>query len=158
MTSQISVATKTAQVAWIEKVQERLRATTSLLGDIKAIKMLALPQVASSLLTNLRTSEIKTSKTFRELLVATLILCMPFKFLLIYLQVQFLTTISSPHALKSRSFCDVCCLRDHIRLLDTWILFDNPSIYLPCSDRIIDGPRHNVHPVLTPGSAMRGQF
>ncbi|KAJ4858374.1 ABC transporter domain-containing protein [Trichoderma breve] len=74
ITSRISVATQNAQVAWIEKVQERLRATTSLLGDIKAIKMLALPQVVSRLLTNLRTNEIKTSKTFRELLVATLML------------------------------------------------------------------------------------
>ncbi|PNP47179.1 hypothetical protein THARTR1_10684 [Trichoderma harzianum] len=74
ITSQISVATQNAQVAWIEKVQERLRATTTLLGDIKAIKMLALPQVVSTLLTNLRTNEIKTSKTFRKLLVATLML------------------------------------------------------------------------------------
>ncbi|KAK4074366.1 hypothetical protein Trihar35433_3840 [Trichoderma harzianum] len=74
ITSQISVATQNAQVTWIEKVQERLRATTSLLGDIKAIKMLALPQVVSRLLTNLRTNEIKTSKTFRKLLVATLML------------------------------------------------------------------------------------
>ncbi|KAL7934474.1 P-loop containing nucleoside triphosphate hydrolase protein [Trichoderma chlorosporum] len=72
--SQISVATKNAQVAWVEKVQERLRATTSLLGDIKAIKMLALPQALSGLLTNLRTKEIKTSKMFRELLVVTLVL------------------------------------------------------------------------------------
>ncbi|KAK4073442.1 uncharacterized protein Triagg1_5268 [Trichoderma aggressivum f. europaeum] len=74
ITSQISVATQNAQVAWIEKVQERLRATTSLLGDIKAIKMLSLPQVVSRLLTNLRTNEIKTSKSFRKLLVATLML------------------------------------------------------------------------------------
>ncbi|KAL7947355.1 P-loop containing nucleoside triphosphate hydrolase protein [Trichoderma barbatum] len=74
MASQISVATQSAQVLWIEKVQERLGATTSLLGDIKAIKMLAFPQVVSKLLTNLRTNEIKTSKTFRELLVATLML------------------------------------------------------------------------------------
>ncbi|KAL6871928.1 P-loop containing nucleoside triphosphate hydrolase protein [Trichoderma novae-zelandiae] len=74
ITSQVSVATQRAQVAWIEKVQERLRATASLLGDIKAIKMLALPQVVSQLLTNLRRNEIKTSKKFRELLVATLML------------------------------------------------------------------------------------
>ncbi|KAM0472660.1 hypothetical protein ACHAPX_008621 [Trichoderma viride] len=72
--SQISVATQRAQVAWIEKVQDRLRATTALLGDIKAIKMLALPQVVSTLLTSFRTREIKTSKTFRELLIATLML------------------------------------------------------------------------------------
>ncbi|EHK47560.1 multidrug resistance-associated protein [Trichoderma atroviride IMI 206040] len=72
--SQISVATQRAQVAWIEKVQDRLRATTALLGDIKAIKMLALPQVVSTLLTSFRTREIKTSKTFRELLIATLLL------------------------------------------------------------------------------------
>lgn len=76
ITSQISVAAQKAQVAWIEKVQDRLRATTALLGDIKAIKMLALPQVVSTLLTNFRTREIKTSKTFRELLIANIILCM----------------------------------------------------------------------------------
>ncbi|KAL7923567.1 multidrug resistance-associated protein [Trichoderma austrokoningii] len=74
ITSQISVAAQRAQVAWIEKVQDRLRATTALLGDVKAIKMLALPSVVSTLLTNFRTREIKTSKTFRELLIATLIL------------------------------------------------------------------------------------
>lgn len=79
ITSQISVATQRAQVAWIEKVQDRLRATTALLGDIKAIKMLALPQVVSTLLTSFRTREIKTSKTFRELLIATLMLCMHLK-------------------------------------------------------------------------------
>lgn len=77
--SQISVATQRAQVAWIEKVQDRLRATTTLLGDIKAIKMLALPQVVSTLLTSFRTREIKTSKTYRELLVAVLMLCMHLK-------------------------------------------------------------------------------
>ncbi|GKT41790.1 ABC transporter atnG [Colletotrichum spaethianum] len=74
-TSKISVATKTAQTRWIEKIQERLRATTSMLGEIKAVKMLGLTEVMSNKIQSLREEEINTSKSFRKLLVATLLLC-----------------------------------------------------------------------------------
>ncbi|KAF9878698.1 ABC multidrug transporter [Colletotrichum karsti] len=71
--SRISVATKTAQVQWIEKIQKRLQATTTMLGEMKAVKMLGLSQVMSNNIQNLRGDEIETSKTFRKLLVATLL-------------------------------------------------------------------------------------
>ena len=74
-TSKVSLLSKTAQMRWIERVQERLRVTTVLLGDMKAVKMLALTQVMSTILQRLRVKEIDTSKAFRKLLVVTLLLC-----------------------------------------------------------------------------------
>lgn len=60
---------------WIEKIQERLRVTTTVLGEMKAVKMLGLTDVMSTMIQRLRTDEINTSKSFRKLLVATLLLC-----------------------------------------------------------------------------------
>ncbi|KAF4885361.1 ABC transporter atnG [Colletotrichum fructicola] len=72
--SKVSVATNTAQKHWIEKIQERLRVTTTMLSEMKAVKMLGLTQVMSNTVQNHRTDEIETSKSFRKLLVATLLL------------------------------------------------------------------------------------
>ncbi|TQN65415.1 ABC transporter atnG [Colletotrichum shisoi] len=72
--SKISVASRTAQMRWIEKIQERLRVTTTVLGEMKAVKMLGLTDVMSTTIQRLRTDEINTSKSFRKLLVATLLL------------------------------------------------------------------------------------
>lgn len=155
ITSQISVAAQRAQVAWIEKVQERLRATTSLLGDIKAIKMLALPHVVSQLLNNLRRHEIKTSKKFRELLVATLMLCMCSKTLI---RRRILTHNSSPHTLEHRSRCDLCSLCCRSRLLDPRVVLHSPSLYLPGIDRPTDRSHDSFHPGPAPGCAMRRQL
>jgi ATP-binding cassette subfamily C (CFTR/MRP) protein 1 len=75
VTSRVSLLRQTAQTRWIEKIQERLQVTSSLLGDIKAVKMLGLTQVMSSLVQKLRVDEINTSKSFRKLLVTTLLFC-----------------------------------------------------------------------------------
>ncbi|KAI8306537.1 ABC transporter atnG [Colletotrichum sp. SAR11_59] len=72
--SKISVASRTAQMRWIEKIQERLRVITIVLGEMKAVKMLGLTDVMSTTIQRLRTNEINTSKSFRKLLVATLLL------------------------------------------------------------------------------------
>ncbi|KAI8290846.1 ABC transporter atnG [Colletotrichum sp. SAR 10_98] len=72
--SKISVASRTAQMRWIEKIQERLRVMTIVLGEMKAVKMLGLTDVMSKTIQRLRTDEINTSKSFRKLLVATLLL------------------------------------------------------------------------------------
>lgn len=132
--------------------------TTTLLGDIKAIKMLALPQVASRLLTNLRANEIKTSKTFRELLVATLMLCMHFN--IRHLSILFLTSIYIYSHLTndSCSSCNIYRLHHHISLLDPWIFTDDPGFYLYCSDRLIDRPCRSVCSGLARTSAVRGLF
>ncbi|WYZ45022.1 hypothetical protein EsH8_VIII_000338 [Colletotrichum jinshuiense] len=72
--SKISLATKTAQMRWIEKIQERLRVTTTMLGEMKAVKMLGLTDVMSETIHRLRKDEIDTSKSFRKLIVATVLL------------------------------------------------------------------------------------
>ena len=76
----ISNSAKKAQVAWIEKVQERLRITSSTLDDMKAVKMLRLSTVMSDMIQKLRQVEIQTSKVYRKLLVWNVLLCkMPFR-------------------------------------------------------------------------------
>ena len=57
-----------AQRVWIEKVQDRLRVTTALLDDIKAVQMQGLSQTMKLLITDLRQQEIKGSEKFRKLL------------------------------------------------------------------------------------------
>jgi hypothetical protein len=71
----ISNSAKKAQVAWIEKVQERLRITSSMLDDMKAVKMLGLSTVISDMVQKLRQVEIQTSKVYRKLLVWNVLLC-----------------------------------------------------------------------------------
>ena len=68
-------AVKQSQVAWIERVQERLRATSSMLGDMKTIKMLGLTPVMSVVIQNLRQTEITFSERYRKLLIVKLLLC-----------------------------------------------------------------------------------
>ncbi|KAM0255269.1 hypothetical protein ACHAQJ_005924 [Trichoderma viride] len=70
----VSNAAKKAQVAWIEKVQERLRITSSMLDDMKGVKMLGLSTLASEIIQKLRQVEIKTSKIYRKLLVWNVLL------------------------------------------------------------------------------------
>jgi hypothetical protein len=65
----------TAQRRWIEKVQERLRVTSAMLGDMKAVKMLGLSPAILPIIQDLRINEINTSRSFRKLLIATLIMC-----------------------------------------------------------------------------------
>ena len=76
----ISNFAKRAQVAWIEKVQERLRITSNMLDDMKAVKILGLSIVMSDIIQRLRQVEIQTSKVYRNLLVWNVLLCMmPFR-------------------------------------------------------------------------------
>ncbi|MCJ1308796.1 hypothetical protein MMC25_002451 [Agyrium rufum] len=70
----ISGAINTAQRKWIERVQERLRVTSIFLGDMKAVQMLGLSRVMSNVVQGLRITEIETSKVYRKLLVAMLLL------------------------------------------------------------------------------------
>lgn len=64
-----------AQRRWIEKIQERLRVTSSTLEDIKSIKILGISHVMSDIIRRLRLDEIRTSRAFRKILVVTLLLC-----------------------------------------------------------------------------------
>lgn len=79
ITSQISGLAKVAQRRWIEKIQERLKATSSMLDNIKAIKMLGLTNVMSSDIQRLRGDEIKASTAYRKVLLSILLLCTPLR-------------------------------------------------------------------------------
>lgn len=62
-------------MVWIEKVQERLRVTSNVLDDMKAVKMLGISTVMSDMIQKLRQVEIQTSKVYRKLLVWNVLLC-----------------------------------------------------------------------------------
>ena len=67
---------------WIEMVQTRLRMTTDVLSNMKAVKMSGLGQVMWNIIQNTRVEEIRVSGAFRRLIVATISLCTadnPFK-------------------------------------------------------------------------------
>ncbi|KAL8870645.1 MAG: hypothetical protein Q9198_007584 [Flavoplaca austrocitrina] len=70
----VSRSAKKAQVAWIERVQARLRITTSVLDNMKGVKMLGLSTIVSNMIRKLREVEIQTSKTYRKLLVWNVLL------------------------------------------------------------------------------------
>ncbi|PWI71738.1 Na/K ATPase alpha 1 subunit [Purpureocillium lilacinum] len=72
-TSRLSVQAKDAQRRWVEKVEKRLQATSAFLGDIKAVKMLNLSDVMHKTIQGLRREEVDTSRSFRKLLVSTLL-------------------------------------------------------------------------------------
>ncbi|KAF4849717.1 ABC transporter atnG [Colletotrichum siamense] len=58
-----------AQTVWIERLQKRVAVTATMLGDMKAIKMLGLPEVLSGVILQLRRVELSGSKKFRKLLL-----------------------------------------------------------------------------------------
>ncbi|MCJ1394407.1 hypothetical protein MMC18_007285 [Xylographa bjoerkii] len=65
----VSTRSGEAQKQWIERVQTRLTITSSMLNDMRAVKMLGLTNVLSAIISNLRKIEISTSVRFRKLLI-----------------------------------------------------------------------------------------
>ncbi|PYH89769.1 putative multidrug resistance-associated protein [Aspergillus ellipticus CBS 707.79] len=63
-----------AQAAWIKQVQKRLAITSTMLKDMKAVKMLGLEPILSEVITTYRKTELQASKRFRKLLVLILLL------------------------------------------------------------------------------------
>lgn len=74
-TSKVAATAGSAQRAWIEKVQQRLRVTASVLENIKCIKMSGISHVMYEAIRRIRSDEIRTSRAFRKILVVTLLLC-----------------------------------------------------------------------------------
>lgn len=73
----VPVSTKSgqAQKQWIERVQERLTVTSSMLGKMKTVQMLGLGDTLYKLISQLREIEIQTSSRFRKLLIWQIVLC-----------------------------------------------------------------------------------
>jgi len=64
-----------AQRSWVERVEKRIAVTASMLGDMKAVKMLALSRVLEPVISRLRVAELKTSEKFRSLLIWQIMVC-----------------------------------------------------------------------------------
>lgn len=73
LTGPLGPMMKTAQLQWIQKVQERLRVTTAMLENMKEVKMLGLSDIISSIIEKARKNEIASSAAFRKILVLQLI-------------------------------------------------------------------------------------
>jgi ATP-binding cassette, subfamily C (CFTR/MRP), member 1 len=70
----VSTRSADAQKAWVERVETRIAITSTMLGDLKAIKMLGLEHVLLSLISGLRQIELNTSARFRRLLFAQVVI------------------------------------------------------------------------------------
>lgn len=64
-----------AQKAWVERIEKRLTVTSTVLGDMKAVKMLGLSDVLFSIISTLRKVELKTSTKFRKLILLQVYIC-----------------------------------------------------------------------------------
>ena len=74
-TTPISSRYGTAQAYWIGQVQKRLAITSTVLKDMKAVKMLGLETILVDVITTYRKTELEASKRFRKLLVGIVMLC-----------------------------------------------------------------------------------
>jgi ATP-binding cassette subfamily C (CFTR/MRP) protein 1 len=57
------------QAMWLEAIERRIAATTSMLSAMKGVKMCGLTEVLSKTILDLRTEELTISKKFRKLLI-----------------------------------------------------------------------------------------
>ncbi|KAL1981835.1 hypothetical protein VTN96DRAFT_2080 [Rasamsonia emersonii] len=65
----VSTRSGEAQKQWNKRVEKRLAVTSSMLGDMKAVKMLGLTDILFTLISKFRKIELKTSERFRKLII-----------------------------------------------------------------------------------------
>ncbi|KAJ5971441.1 ABC transporter integral membrane type 1 [Penicillium vulpinum] len=73
-TTPVSAKCGEAQKKWVGHIQERLAATTAMLGDMKAVKMMGLEVILFNIITRYRKVELSASRRFRKLIVGIVIL------------------------------------------------------------------------------------
>ncbi|PLB45930.1 P-loop containing nucleoside triphosphate hydrolase protein [Aspergillus steynii IBT 23096] len=66
--SRVSVLVGPRQKQWVERIQQRLETTTVILENMKPVKMLGLPQLATGVIHRLRVVELETSRLLRRVL------------------------------------------------------------------------------------------
>lgn len=71
----VSALSAGAQKAWVQQIEKRLAVTSSVLGDMKAVKMLGLTDVLYSIISVLRKVELKTSTKLRKLILLQVAIC-----------------------------------------------------------------------------------
>ncbi|KAF2670115.1 multidrug resistance-associated protein [Microthyrium microscopicum] len=65
----VSTKSRSAQTQWMQRVEKRLAITSSALKDMKAVQMLGLTDILSTVISNLRSLEVKTSLRTRKLII-----------------------------------------------------------------------------------------
>ncbi|KAI0127728.1 P-loop containing nucleoside triphosphate hydrolase protein [Xylariales sp. AK1849] len=71
--SQIGKRCGPAQRVWIERVEKRVAVTANMLSHMRTVKILGLTNTLGSIISNLRSIELKTSEKFRGLLVGQIL-------------------------------------------------------------------------------------
>lgn len=74
-TFKLSSLGKTSQKRWIERVEKRLSITSSMLCDMKAVKMLGLTDKMFEIVHHLQWMEVETSRQFRKIFIAQVLFC-----------------------------------------------------------------------------------
>lgn len=115
---------KTSQKRWIEKVEKRLSVISSMLGDIKAVKMLGLTDKMFDIIDRLQRIEVETSMRFRKIFIAQVFFCKycsswPRRCPCPRDQIRLLTPYESQRTIRPSAYCHLCPLRR----------------YLPCQER-----------------------
>lgn len=64
-----------SQAAWIQASQDRVTATSKLIGSIKCLKISALSDLAFNIIHNLRVRELKILTRYRYLLGTSMVAC-----------------------------------------------------------------------------------
>jgi hypothetical protein len=82
VTFKIAAWSNKYQKSWIEKVEERLSVTSSIIGDMRAIKMLGLSDKLFNIIDRLRQAEITESVKFRRMLISQIFFCKSLIYLL----------------------------------------------------------------------------
>lgn len=145
-----------AQIRWVEKVQDRLRVTSAMLSDMKAVKMLGLSGVMSEIIQSLRRTEIKTSKAYRKLLIAMLLLCGFFGLLGFTwdLLLKLMLPLSSFDTDQPRTSTYLRHLHYHSHLLEQPVFTSCEGLQFCLSDHPFDNTRHCLYPNPSNGCPM----
>lgn len=65
----VTMLVMSRQAMWLEAIERRISATTSMLSAMKGVKMCGLTEVLSKTVQDLRVEELTISKKFRKLLI-----------------------------------------------------------------------------------------
>ncbi|KGQ06661.1 Metal resistance protein YCF1 [Beauveria bassiana D1-5] len=153
LTFVVASLAKKYQRAWIEKVEERLRLTTNMLANMRAVKMLGLSPRMFSVLYKARDVEIETSTRYRWTLIGQIFFSnAPLMFAPVVTFIVFVAIANARHDnsfLAGKAFTSLSLIS--LLTEPTFLLIQAiPSVYecLSSFDRMQEFYRQPIHPGL----------
>ncbi|KAM3469416.1 hypothetical protein MY5147_007062 [Beauveria neobassiana] len=153
LTFVVASLAKKYQRAWIEKVEERLRLTTNMLANMRAVKMLGLSPRMFSVLYKAREVEIETSTRYRWTLIGQIFFSnAPLMFAPVVTFIVFVAIANARHDnsfLAGKAFTSLSLIS--LLTEPTFLLIQAiPSVYecLSSFDRMQEFYRQPIHPGL----------